>query len=144
VAEQTAEFEGWAILELIGHRRLAGYVRPAQLAGAGLIRIDVPRGVPCEGASASWCPNCGDCNCPERERDLDGEDCPLHKASSEHPLPDTAATQFYAPSALYCLTPCTEEVARKVAKASQVAPVQAWELRPERALPAGGGDDGTF
>lgn len=35
-------FEGWAILELMGHRRLAGYVRAVELAGAGLLRIDVP------------------------------------------------------------------------------------------------------
>lgn len=33
----TAEpFEGWAILELMGHRRLAGYVRD--------VAIDAPRG----------------------------------------------------------------------------------------------------
>lgn len=35
-------FEGWAILELMGHRRLAGYCRPARIAGADMIRIDVP------------------------------------------------------------------------------------------------------
>ena len=38
-----SEFEGWAILELMGHRRLAGYVRAATIAGAGVIRIDIPK-----------------------------------------------------------------------------------------------------
>lgn len=34
-------FEGWAVLELLGHRRLAGYVREATIAGAAFLRIDV-------------------------------------------------------------------------------------------------------
>lgn len=41
----TAEgklFEGWAILELMGHRRLGGYVTEVTLAGAGMLRIDIP------------------------------------------------------------------------------------------------------
>jgi hypothetical protein len=79
-------FEGWVILELMGHRRLGGYVSEASIGGATCIRIDVP----------------GDNG--------------------------TQATQFYAPSALYCLTPTTEETARRVAKMSQPEPVKAWEL----------------
>lgn len=35
-------FEGWAILELMGHRRLGGYVQEATVAGSGFLRIDVP------------------------------------------------------------------------------------------------------
>jgi hypothetical protein len=34
-------FEGWTILELMGHRRLGGYVREVTVAGAGFLRIDV-------------------------------------------------------------------------------------------------------
>ena len=34
-------FEGWCILELMGHRRLAGYVREQEIAGAGMLRLDV-------------------------------------------------------------------------------------------------------
>ena len=33
---------GWAILELMGHRKLAGLVRPVELGGSVLLRIDVP------------------------------------------------------------------------------------------------------
>lgn len=79
-------FEMWAILELMGHRRLGGYVRETTIAGAGLLRIDIPM--------------------------ADGK----------------TATQFYPPSALYCLTPTTEEIARVVALANQPAPVSRWEL----------------
>lgn len=40
VEKQT--FEGWAILELMGHRRLGGYVRQVEMFGGALCRIDVP------------------------------------------------------------------------------------------------------
>lgn len=39
--EDSAEI-GWAILELMGHRRLAGYVREQEIAGKDMLRIDVP------------------------------------------------------------------------------------------------------
>jgi hypothetical protein len=42
MTEKTETFEGWAILELMGHRRLAGFVREQEIAGAGMLRIDVP------------------------------------------------------------------------------------------------------
>jgi len=93
--EQKATFEGFAILELMGHRRLAGKISEAQIGGASFIRIDVPDG--------------------------DG--------------PETVATQFYSPSAVYCITPTTEAIARKVAATSSPQPVTEWELRPDRTLP---------
>jgi hypothetical protein len=42
MTEQDSSFQGWAILELMGHRRLAGRVREATIAGAAFIRIDIP------------------------------------------------------------------------------------------------------
>lgn len=39
---ETNQFEGWAILELMGHRRLAGYVREHEIAGKGMLRLDIP------------------------------------------------------------------------------------------------------
>lgn len=36
------KFESWAVLELMGHRKLAGFVQETQLAGAGMLRLDVP------------------------------------------------------------------------------------------------------
>ena len=33
---------GWCILELMGHRRLAGSVREVTIAGAGFLRLDIP------------------------------------------------------------------------------------------------------
>lgn len=35
-------FRTWAILEVLGHRRLAGLVHEQEIAGQGFIRIDIP------------------------------------------------------------------------------------------------------
>ena len=42
VTEEQQVYEGWTILELLGHRRLGGYVTEVNIAGAGFLRIDVP------------------------------------------------------------------------------------------------------
>jgi len=86
-------FDEWAILELMGHRKLAGKVSEATLAGGAFIRIDVP------GAEAD------------------------------------VATQFYSPNAVYCITPTTEDVARRFAAGCRPHPVSRWELAglPEEA-----------
>ena len=82
-------FEGWCIVELMGHRRLAGLVQEQEIAGAVFIRLDV------------------------------------------HGSDYTAAalvTQFYSSAAVYCLTPTTEEIARKLGARSQPEPVTRYEL----------------
>lgn len=84
-------FEGWAILELMGHRRLAGYVREQEIAGAGMLRLDI------HGTET------GDA---------------------------AVATQFYSPAALYCLTPTTEDIARKLGERLRPAPVTRYEIEP--------------
>jgi hypothetical protein len=53
--EQTA-YEAWSILELMGHRRLGGFVREVQVAGAGFLRIDVPGDVEGETHSTQFYP----------------------------------------------------------------------------------------
>lgn len=39
---ETEKFESWAILELMGHRRLAGKVLESNIAGGVFLRIDIP------------------------------------------------------------------------------------------------------
>ena len=40
MSEKTS-FEGWAILELMGHRRLAGFLSEQEIAGASFLRLDI-------------------------------------------------------------------------------------------------------
>jgi hypothetical protein len=42
IGGEAKEVLGWCIMELMGHRRLAGYVTEQEIAGSGFIRIDVP------------------------------------------------------------------------------------------------------
>lgn len=39
---ERESYEGWAIVELMGHRKLAGYVSEQTVGGAAFMRIDVP------------------------------------------------------------------------------------------------------
>lgn len=38
---EQAKFEGWYIVEQMGHKRLSGYVQEATIAGHGFLRVDV-------------------------------------------------------------------------------------------------------
>ena len=96
-------FKGWAILELFGHRRLAGMVEDVEMFGGRMCRIDVP-----------------DAKDPTK----------------------MLASQLYGHAAVYGMTPCTEETAREVARMSQPAPVQRWELPAPEPRDRGGDSDG--
>lgn len=88
--QEQEKIDGWAVLELMGHRRLGGRVKETTVAGAPFIRIDIPGG------------------------EKDGKDF---------------ATQFYAPGAVYAITPCSEEAARKLATLNRPQPVTRWEIQ---------------
>lgn len=40
--EEQAKFEGYAIVELMGHNTIAGYVTEQSIAGVAMLRVDVP------------------------------------------------------------------------------------------------------
>lgn len=42
MSDTDKSYSGWAILELLGHRRLAGRVCQEEQYGAAMIRIDIP------------------------------------------------------------------------------------------------------
>jgi hypothetical protein len=53
---------------------------------------------------------------------------------------DTMTTQYFSGSAIYRLTPTSEEIARRVATSHQPQPVHIWQP-PVRALPEHYPDD---
>lgn len=107
----------WVILELMGHRVLAGRLSEVERAGTKLLRIEVPLGPP----------------------PADG-------------TPEKFFVQDYGGSALYCVTPVPEEVAREKARlyrpanatvllgaGAQLAPPQtemSWEGEEEEPAPS--------
>jgi len=42
MSETTTAYEGWAMLELMGHRQRIGFVREVEMFGGKLLRIDIP------------------------------------------------------------------------------------------------------
>jgi uncharacterized protein (TIGR02996 family) len=48
----------------------------------------------CTGVAASWCPNCGDCCCRNREDWMNDDDCPLHCDPSRHCCLDRLARRI--------------------------------------------------
>ncbi len=48
------EFATWAIVELMGHRRLAGFVSEATLGGAAMLRLDIPAAGPVAPDASPW------------------------------------------------------------------------------------------
>jgi hypothetical protein len=48
-AADSGNFDMWAIVELMGHRKLAGRVSEQIIAGTPLLRIDVPDTPGCQG-----------------------------------------------------------------------------------------------
>lgn len=40
--EQAPPFAQWVVLELMGHRRLAGFLTEQEIAGKGFLRLEVP------------------------------------------------------------------------------------------------------
>lgn len=95
-----SKFDEYCILELMGHRRMAGKVSEATLAGGVFLRIDVPDLV-----------------------------ITKRRGGESIDLPRKGFTQYYRPEAVYALTPTSEAMARAVAEQSEPEPVQAWELR---------------
>ena len=108
---ENEKFEGWCILELMGHRRLAGWVSEQEFAGSAFVRLDVYEHAPEPGGMVAG---------------------GIHEPAE----PDKAiVTQFYSPAAVYCITPTTEDIARKLGAKSKPEPVSRFELEPPRRHP---------
>lgn len=124
--EEQARFEGWAVVEIFGHQRYAGYVTTDAYGQAVMFRIDVP---PLD----------------ERERvtkyyeHIDGVNVPPGSTVKEAPVP--GYTKLFGVGAIYGITPCTQEAAVQAVVAIQPRKLQVVSLAPERALPQSDRED---
>lgn len=84
-------FEGWAILELMGHRQLAGFLSEESVGGASFIRIDVPSAGPDGDATQYYSPQAVYCITPTTEdmaRAVAARSFPQPVSRWELPAPD--------------------------------------------------------
>lgn len=136
---KQASFEGWAIVEMMGHRKEVGYVTTQAFGQAVLFRVDRPE-------------------LPEREFVLESPEYAAHNGDGQRWYPagtkvkrpsEPARSCLVAPSSLYAINPCSESAAMKVIERSVTRPLIALELPDQAALPPApddndddyGGDD---
>jgi len=108
------KFNSWAIVELMGHQRCAGKCTEENVAGANMLRVDVPEVV-------------------KKSRDYSQHPAPI----MEKTIP--AYSRYFSAASIYSITPCSEEVAKGAAQAHIAEPAVELTL-PTRQLLAGTDD----
>lgn len=126
---QQAKFDGWAIVDVLGHQRYVGYVTTEAFGAAVLFRIDVPA-------------------LDEREREtkqpgyVNGQYCPAGTLVKEVAV--AGYTKLVGSGSIYTITPCDKDAAMKALEQSQQRPLMVVKL-PEgaefRELPPGRQDE---
>lgn len=115
-----ARFEGWAIVDVMGHQRYIGYVTTEAYGQAVLFRIDVPA-------------------LDERERMtkapeyIDNRYMPAGTTVKEGAV--QGYTKLVGSGSIYCITPCTKEAALKAVESGQRRPLMSVTLPEGHALP---------
>lgn len=126
VEVKQASFEGWAIVEMMGHRKEIGFVTTQAFGPAVLFRCDTPE-------------------LPEREfvlnspeyASIDGTTrqwCPAGTKVKRAAVP--ARSCLIAPGSLYAMNPCSEEAARTAIERNIARPLIALEIPTNALLPA--------
>jgi len=118
---QQAKFDGWAIVDVLGHQRYVGYVTTEAYGQAVLFRIDVPA-------------------LDERNRVTkrpgyagDGRYLPAGTTVVEGAV--AGYTKLIGAGSIYAITPCTKEAALEAVEQAQPRPLMQVVLPPEKALP---------
>jgi hypothetical protein len=121
MSDKTEQAEMWAIVELMGHVKLAGRMTEEEKFGAKMGRLDIPR---------TPDPNCKACG---GWGHIDKSD--VGEGQTAHPcgLCGGFVTQFFGGGSVYRITIVSEAVARHVAKGNAPAPVSPWDF--PKALP---------
>lgn len=123
---EQAKFEGWAIVEMMGHQQEIGYVTTEAYGLAVLFRIDIPE-IPGHELILKR-PEYG--SMPgniEESRYL-----PVGTKVQRQGTP--ARSRLVSPAALYAINPCTQEAAITTLKAKSLRPLICIELPEERQL----------
>jgi hypothetical protein len=123
VETEQAKFEGWAIVEMMGHQREIGYVTTEAYGVAVLFRVDVPELAPCEYVLKR--PEYGQVNGAAEKYMPAGTKVQREGRS--------ARSRLVSPAAVYAINPCTEEAAREMLLAQTYRKLICLEL-PQKQL----------
>ena len=116
---EQQKFECWAIVEVMGHSKYAGFVSEQAMGGASFVRVDVPECV------------------YEEERpgkDADGYvDYGAPRVKSTVTVP--AFTKLLGQSSIFAITPTTEHLARAAASGFRARPISEYDLPEVKSVP---------
>lgn len=124
---QQAKFEGWAIVEMMGHRKEIGFVTTEAYGTAVMFRVDAPE-------------------LPEREITLNRPEwvdgigsLPAGSKVKREAVPGRSV--LVAPSSLYAINPCNEGAAREAMELSTPRKMLLIERGAVAEIAAGTDDD---
>ena len=115
--QEQAKFDGWAIVDVLGHQRYVGYVRTEAYGAAVLFRVDVPE-------------------LPEREYQLkkpeyignNGDVVWTPAGSTVQRAATPGYTKLIGAGSIYSISPCDEAAALKAVEAAQPAQLKLVSL----------------
>jgi hypothetical protein len=125
-----AKFEGWAIVELMGHQTEIGFVTTENYGGASLFRVDRP---PLEAREYTL----------ERPEFVNHSFCPVGTKVQRPPIPPKS--RLIGVGSIYAINPCDEASARRAIERLIAPPLILLELpkgaKPTPELPASENDE---
>lgn len=117
---QQAKFEGWAIVDVLGHQRYVGYVTTEAYGQAVLFRIDVPALEPRDRVTK------------RPGYDASGQYLPAGTTVKEGAV--DGYTKLIGSGSIYAITPCTKDAALAAVEEMQKRPLMSVALPPDRTL----------
>lgn len=118
---EHGKFEGWAMVEMMGHRKEIGYVTTQAFGQAVLFRVDTPELLEREYEL-------------DRPQYVDGIYSPTGTVVKRPAIP--ARSCLIAPGSIYAINPCTEDLARHAIEKTFTPPLILVRLPETKSLPA--------
>lgn len=118
--QKQAVFDGWAIVDVLGHQRYVGYVTTEAYGQAVLFRIDVPQLEARDRVT-------------KRPGYIGDRYCPAGTTVQEGPV--AGYTKLIGAGSIYAITPCTKEAALTAVEDMQSRPLMSLQLPSDHALP---------
>lgn len=113
---EQEKFDSWAVVELFGHKQIAGRVTEATIGGCAFLRVDVP----------------------------EQEAVEENRARFQYAQPALPAyTRYFGNGAIYALNPCSEAAARAMAIRIRAKPPIQYDPTPRVPLLTDGRGDGV-
>jgi hypothetical protein len=124
--DQQAKFEGWAVVELFGHSKEAGYVTTQYFGDKAMFQIDIPAFEDREYSleRPEWC-------------EIEGRDQLVPKGSKVLRKGTPARSRIVSPGAVYAMNPSSEELVRKLLDRDVPRKLVVLELAKTHQIAAG-------